>query len=352
MHQAAGLDGDERPLLARLRAAQLLRSSGSGGRVELYHDRIREAVAATVPSERRPHLHRLIARTLVARGADDPESLFEHFREAGEPAEAASYAALAAKKADSALAFDRAAEYYRAALELTPAALEHLSWTERLAAALANAGRPAEAADAYLKAAEEVPATQRVELKRLAAEQLLIGGHIDRGLEVIRAVLQAVRLQLARARAQRSRHCVATQQLRWRGLTFVERDGSRCRRRNSCESNLLVGRNRPLDGRYGRASDFETRHRSSRSTAAIPTGSPAHSRRPIYLSSDSGAGRHKAVSVRHAPKDRARVAIHGARIVRPRRGARLPGGRLGRAQANCDRAIICCRLNPLARSGS
>ena len=345
VHQAAGLDGDERPLLARLRAAQLLRSSGSARRVELYHDRIREAIAATVPRERRPHLHRLIARTLVARGADDPESVFEHLREAGEPAEAASYAALAAKKADSALAFDRAAEYYRAALELTPAALEHLSWTERLAAALANAGRPAEAADAYLKAAEEVPRTRRVELQRLAAEQLLIGGHIDRGLEVIRAVLQAVRLRLARSpRTALASLLWRRMQLRWRGLTFVERDGAQVPpaellRVDTCWSvatGLLL-----VD--TVRAMDFETRHL----LLALDTGDPyriacALAVDAFYLASDSGARRHRAV------QRAARAEAIAARAGHPRALALCALGRgasgflIGdwpAAQANCERAI-------------
>jgi eukaryotic-like serine/threonine-protein kinase len=346
VHEAAGLDGDERPLLARLRAAQLLRSSGSARRVELYHDRIREAIAATVPSERRPHVHRLIARTLVARGADDPESLFEHLREAGEPAEAASYAALAAKKADSALAFDRAAEYYRAALELTPAALEHLSWTERLAAALANAGRPAEAANAYLKAAEELPATQRVELQRLAAEQLLIGGHIDRGLEVLRAVLQAVRLRLARSpRTALASLLWRRMQLRWRGLTFVERDGGQVPpaellRVDTCWSvatGLLL-----VD--TVRASDFETRHL----LLALDTGDPYRIACALavdagfYLSSDSGARRHNAVQCA------ARAEAIAARAGHPRALALCALGRGASAflvgdwpaaQANCDRAI-------------
>ena len=57
---------------------------------------------------------------------------------------------------------------------------------EGLADALANAGRPAEAAEAYLRAAAEQATLQRVELQRRGAEQFLIGGHIDRGLDLIR----------------------------------------------------------------------------------------------------------------------------------------------------------------------
>jgi predicted ATPase len=46
--EACGLSGDERPLVAQLRSAHLLRNSRSAERVEMYHDRIRETLAAHV----------------------------------------------------------------------------------------------------------------------------------------------------------------------------------------------------------------------------------------------------------------------------------------------------------------
>jgi tetratricopeptide (TPR) repeat protein len=249
-------------VVAGLRAAQFLRISGSARRVELYHDRIREAIDAGIPTTKRRHLHRLIAGTLIARGADDPEPLFEHFRAADEVTEASRYAVLAAKKADAALAFDRAAGYYKAALELTPEAADHREWAQRRAAALAHAGRPAVAADAYLKAADEVDATRSVELQRLSAEQLLIGGHVDRGLEVIRAVLRALGMRLTRTpRTALASFLWRRALLRWRGLTFVERSADRIRtaellRMDTCWSVAcglaLVDTTR--------AADFHTRH--------------------------------------------------------------------------------------------
>src|SRR4030095_725245 len=45
-YQAAGLSGDEQPLISSLRAAQFLRSGSSNHTVELYHDRIRETLAS------------------------------------------------------------------------------------------------------------------------------------------------------------------------------------------------------------------------------------------------------------------------------------------------------------------
>ena len=51
-----------------------------------------------------------------------------------------------------------------------------------LAETLVNAGRPAEAAQAYLDLAQETSAAQALDSKRRAAEQLLIGGPVHIGL--------------------------------------------------------------------------------------------------------------------------------------------------------------------------
>ena len=84
--------------------------------------------------------------------------------------------------------------------------------------------RPAEAAEAYLHAATGADHRERVELQRRGAEQFLIGGHIDRGLDLIRAMLAGMGVRMSRSPRgallsllwQRAR-------LRWRGLRFVSR---------------------------------------------------------------------------------------------------------------------------------
>ena len=93
---------------------------------------------------------------------------------------------------------------------------------EGLANALANAGRPAEAADAYLRAAAGAGHPQRVELQRRAAEQFLIGGHIDRGLELIRAMLAGMGMRMPGSpRTALLSLLWRRARLRWRGLRFV-----------------------------------------------------------------------------------------------------------------------------------
>jgi tetratricopeptide (TPR) repeat protein len=221
---ACDIAGDRQALVVRLRASRLIRSSGSTDRVETYHDRIREVLAERVTPDARRGVHRRMVASLVTRQSDDCEALFEHYRGAGELDRASAQAGLAAEKASAALAFDRAASFYAHALDLASSSSAAQSWREGLAASLANAGRPAEAAEAYLRAAGGAVRTRRVELQRRAAEQFLTGGHIDRGLDLIHLVLESVGLRLARSPRLAALSLVWRRlRLRWRGLTFTPR---------------------------------------------------------------------------------------------------------------------------------
>ena len=123
------------------------------------------------------------------------------------------------------LAFDRAAVFYRSALDLMPAAPAAAEWTHGLAEALTNGGRPAEAADVYLEASTGASGWPQVDLQRRAAEQFLIGGHIDRGLDVIRSVLRTLQMRLAPSPLGALASLVWRRaRIRWRGLAFVARD--------------------------------------------------------------------------------------------------------------------------------
>lgn len=193
---AADLRVDDEAMLARLRADHLLRTRRRGGRdeVDTYHDRIREAILAPMPLERRRVHHLTIARTLEAQGARDPEVLAVHYRAAGDDDRAASYALEAGDRAASALAFENAAQFFAMALELSGDAPVPL--LTKLADALANGGRGADAAPHYLRAAEQVEASQALELRRRALEGLLRAGHVDEGLSLIRSVLGSVGFKL------------------------------------------------------------------------------------------------------------------------------------------------------------
>ena len=197
---AARLESDERPLVMTLRSEQFLRFSGTAELLELYHDRIREALARQVSADRSVKIHRRLVRAMEANNVVDPEVLFEHYRGAKELEQARTCAVRAGDKAGDALAFERAAAFYQRALELAPEVSDGTSTIRvKLGEALANAGRGAEAAAVYLDAARSARELEAVELQRRAAEQLLRCGHVDRGLEAVRSVLKAVGLRLARS---------------------------------------------------------------------------------------------------------------------------------------------------------
>ena len=227
-YQAAKLTGDDLPLITSLRAAQFLRTGGEGHALDIYHDRIRETLATQLDPNKVIKIHRRLAQALESRGIDDPEALFEHYLGAGERLRAASYAARAANKATSALAFDRAVGFYRRAVELAPADGSDLfDLKQGLADALVNAGRAAEAADAYLDLAALTSAGRSLEFKRRAAQQLLMGGHIKEGLQLIRSVLTAVGFTFPAGPKRALLSLLFKRvQIRLRGLNFVARDAS------------------------------------------------------------------------------------------------------------------------------
>jgi eukaryotic-like serine/threonine-protein kinase len=227
-YHATGMEGDEEPLIASLRAAHFLRGSGTERGIELYHERIRETLVLLLEPDIVKLIHRRMAQALVEKGFDDPEALFEHYLGAGELASAAHQAALAARKSSSALAFDRAAMFYRKALELAPPSGEDLvNLQAELGEALANAGRPAESAESYLVAARGAEASRALEFQRRAAEQLLMGGYIDEGLDVIRIVLAAFGLKLASGPKRALASLILRRSQLWlRGLKYTERPES------------------------------------------------------------------------------------------------------------------------------
>jgi eukaryotic-like serine/threonine-protein kinase len=214
-------------LIGVLRAGSLARKSGAGReeRVELCHDRIREVVVGRLPPGVLRAFHERLARALEAQGALELEALAVHYREAGDAARAAEYAARAGDKAALALAFDRAARLYLSALELgprEPRAREDLL-TKR-GDALSNAGRSAEAARAYLRGSLSAPPAVALELTRRAAESYLRSGYIDEGMDCLRRVLSAVGVYMPRSlTGALVALALRRAELRLRGLDFKER---------------------------------------------------------------------------------------------------------------------------------
>jgi len=227
---AAALDHEGDAALAALRAVHFVRTRRSTGwdEVETYHDRLGSAVTAGLEPEELRRLHERLALALLASGRADPERLAEHFREGGHLQQAADHAVTAATAAANALAFDRAARLYRLALSLRPAEAEAHGLRVRLGDALANAGRGREAAEAYLDAATGGDMAERIDLRRRAAHQLLIAGHVEEGLALVRDVLASVGISMPSTTGRALVSLMLRRAfLRARGTRFRRRDAGR-----------------------------------------------------------------------------------------------------------------------------
>jgi hypothetical protein len=232
--EAAGVTTEERRLVAALRAVHLLRGSVSAQLIEPYHDRIRETLAATLASGVVRQIHARLVQALLNHGYDDPETLLEHYLAAGEQQLAAGKAVLAAQKASSALAFDRAALFYRRAIDLGQVTDSDLiDLNTKLAETLVNAGRPIEAARFYLDTAQRVSAAKALEFRQRAAAQFFVGGHIDEGIRVVRDVLHAVGLRFPSSPKTALASLLFQRAWLWlRGLNFVRGNSDRISERD------------------------------------------------------------------------------------------------------------------------
>jgi len=225
---AAAIDfGEFARRLAELRAAHLVRTSGARrtDTVEPYHDRVRAALNARLDPHHKKRLHERLALALEASGRADPELLSIHWRGAGDTERAAHYAASAAAQAAEALAFERAARLYRLAIELRP--IEAAAYQARLGAVLATAGRGGDAALAFLEASKGARAEDSSDLVRRAAEQLLLSGRIDEGLEAMKPILDEIGLSVPSSPGTALRRTNALRlRLALRGAGFRARDAT------------------------------------------------------------------------------------------------------------------------------
>lgn len=207
LYAASTLSGfepdDVSEALRILRVRHLVRSVERNGEecMDLFHDRVRAALIGRKEwgGDERRAIHAGIARALEQQGAAtaDPSQLVKHLLEAGEHRRAAELSRAAARRASDMLAFDRAVELLRYAAQA-----ENHGATEELASALAAAGRGCEAADAFLELSAVASASQKSRYLQLAAEQLLTGGDLDRGLLMLKDVLRDVGEHLPRSRAE------------------------------------------------------------------------------------------------------------------------------------------------------
>lgn len=223
---AAGLANDPASDWASLRAEHMLRTRGarSTDLAEAYHDRIREAVVASLPASRLASHHLALGLALEQGGHAEVEALARHFREGKDVARARTYTLVAAEKSEKALAFVRAAHLYREALELDRNAEDAWLVEKKIADSLCNGGRGGEAWKVYRSAARLAPRADAPDLERLAAEHACRTGHIDEGLALFRDVTRAHGIRMATSPAEALVSLLARRAIvRVRGLSFKER---------------------------------------------------------------------------------------------------------------------------------
>jgi CRP-like cAMP-binding protein len=179
---AAGLDSEQtRACLGELRSSSLIQLVHHHGReaVSVRHERIALALQKRLSDSDRKAYHGRWAETLAARDEASPETLAEHFSKAGAEHEARRYTVQAARRAERGLAFDRAAELYERALELTTDAALRSQLLEQLADTRLHLGRPGSAARALLEAALSSSADRADDLRRRAAALRLTDEQLD-----------------------------------------------------------------------------------------------------------------------------------------------------------------------------
>ena len=189
--------------LGELLASRFLRdvSSGDITAIDVYHDRVRDALEHWASGDVVKTSHSRLADALRDTNAD-PRELVSHLLAAKRLKEAAIEALEAARLSGERLEFDNEARFLRTALEHGDFATPIRRRYERdLAEALANAGRGEESAREWMQLSKVDHADSRYAERRAAA--LYLGsGHIDQGYSALDNVLHRVGLRLPKSPLQ------------------------------------------------------------------------------------------------------------------------------------------------------
>jgi hypothetical protein len=229
--RAAGLAQGQEAALHTLRVAGFARSRGSKAEdsVEPTHDRIRQVVRSRLAEEGLARVHARLLEAFEHETVHDDERLFTHSLGAGQKEPALAHAERAAERACEALAFHRAIELYRVALELAEqVAPEDHARRGRVLRGLGDAlsalGHNLDAAQAY-EAAGALSDQDADLLERMACDQHLRGGDIQRGSEQLRVVLERVGVTYPKSpRAALAALAFERARLFARGLAFEPRE--------------------------------------------------------------------------------------------------------------------------------
>jgi serine/threonine protein kinase len=225
---AAGLSSEYFVALKRLCAEPLLRElAAPGGReVEIYHDKVRQILNASLAAGESKELHRQMAVALQQIEPEDASVLARHFLKAEMYDEAVRFTIEAADRASGSLAFARAAQLYREALDLGLLDKSMVfELRKKLGYVLVASGRGVEAAEAFTASADTQDSpSKRIECLRLAADQYLRSGHIKEGIAILRILATSVGIRITEDRWRvASLFLLRKAHIRLRGLRYRER---------------------------------------------------------------------------------------------------------------------------------
>ena len=202
-YRAAKFVGRDPAPLTALRYANLIRTTGTAetDEVEPYHDRVRETVLARLAMETRRERHQALATTLEESGRADAETLASHYEGAGDKERAGELFEMAADRAATTLAFDRASSFYERSLRLRIlGTASEFALRQRLAEALANARGGVDAAQAFEGAAKLADPEHKLGLERRAAFHYMSSGRVEQGRVVLERVMKRVSVRLPKTR--------------------------------------------------------------------------------------------------------------------------------------------------------
>jgi eukaryotic-like serine/threonine-protein kinase len=191
--------GLERDCIIRWLGSQALVKWTTDGRIELFHDSIREASMAKLSSNE--SALRSLSRKLALRLIEENDCLHydlaaELLEKAGETNCAAEFHQRAAETAAETMKFEKAAEHQRRSIELAKCQGAELGLQlTKEAEYLASAGKLYASASQYLVAANCLTADAKLDAECQAALRFLTGGYVEPGLAALKAVFQSNRLQ-------------------------------------------------------------------------------------------------------------------------------------------------------------
>jgi eukaryotic-like serine/threonine-protein kinase len=167
---------------------RLCRTEAGGTTLVPFHDTVR-TVAREATQEDLERRHRRLAHIWRKQPADAGR-VAAHYLAAGELDLARKWASLAGDEALSKLLVDKAVDFYQIALSCVgnDSSEIHAECEQRLAEALADAGRGAEAAPLLAKLAKDAKPEIKALYRRKAAEQWLASGAISDGVRLLSEV--------------------------------------------------------------------------------------------------------------------------------------------------------------------